>query len=597
MDRTPHADRDADALFNELLATPVGRRWLLKAGLGSAAALGASGLVSYATPALADPVGSSPTWQNWSGNIRHMPAPNGGAYYFSPTTLSELQAVIADAQQKHLSIRASGQRHSQPPLVADDNRTNPSPKTNYYLVDMSCYVDVGENGIALGPGENQVTVNPGVREDAVDAFLTRNNLMFQTVTAGGFFSLGGMTAVDVHGATVDAPIFAETVSSFTILGADGKLTTIDATSPSIDGWSPLQFARVSLGSLGIVTRLTLDVLPRPYATTLQGSKQRYLLKDKTAFITEFTEQLTGPSRHSRLEVFYTPYAAAPNLPFPPLPNFLVLWWDVVENPDPTTPNDESDPMTACALAKSDQFGAPLLGGIANYAAEYVRDSQYYPNPYDPLHIPPVPTAGFAAIALDEIESQVGAANDVYSELWLAKSSQVMFMSYFIELPALDDAGLGKVWDGLDVVARRVIQDDSFHIAAPMEFRFVKAGDSALAGSYSTNADAYFVNLDVIGFIEPTQASDYPAPLLQFFADVERDWVAMGGFPHNGKMYGFYDPTAAEGTHTPPFNSNFLADLRNRRGERAQAFNNYRIARDPTGLFYNDFLRALLQANT
>ena len=29
----------------------------------------------------------------------------------------------------------------------------------------------------------------------------------------------------------------------------------------------------------------------------------------------------------------------------------------------------------------------------------------------------------------------------------------MFMSYFIELPGLDTAGLGKVWDSLDVVAR------------------------------------------------------------------------------------------------------------------------------------------------
>jgi FAD/FMN-containing dehydrogenase len=110
----------------------------------------------------------------------------------------------------------------------------------------------------LGPGRNQVTVNPGVREDALDAFLTNNNLMLQTVTAGGFFSTGGMTAVDVHGGTVQAPIFAETASSFTILGPDGTLTTIDASTPLFNGWKPLQFARVSLGALGIVTKIVLD---------------------------------------------------------------------------------------------------------------------------------------------------------------------------------------------------------------------------------------------------------------------------------------------------------------------------------------------------
>ena len=39
---------------------------------------------------------------------------------------------------------------------------------------------------------------------------------------GGFFSIGGMTSVDVHGATIGAPIFAGTVSAFTILRADGR---------------------------------------------------------------------------------------------------------------------------------------------------------------------------------------------------------------------------------------------------------------------------------------------------------------------------------------------------------------------------------------
>src|SRR5262245_37249488 len=184
-----------------------------------------------------------PYWENWTGNLQHMAPTDGANYYFTPTNLSELKAVIASATQNGVTVRVSGQRHSQSALVADDNRSNPPQKPDTFLVDMSCYVDVGTTGIALGPGPNQVTVNPGVREDAVDAFLTQNNLMFKTVTAGGFFSIGGMTAVDVHGGTVNAPIFAETASAFTILGADGNLTTINANSTPVNGWSPLQFAR------------------------------------------------------------------------------------------------------------------------------------------------------------------------------------------------------------------------------------------------------------------------------------------------------------------------------------------------------------------
>ena len=537
-----------------------------------------------------------PFWANWSGNLKHLAPANGANDYFTPKNLSELKTVVAAAKQNGVTVRVSGQRHSQSALVADDNRDNPPQQPDGYLVDMSCYIDVGDKGIALGPGANQVTVNPGVREDDVDAFLTQHNLMFQTVTAGGFFSLGGMTAVDVHGGTVDGPIFAETASSFTILGADGNLTTIDVKAPAVNGWSPLQFARVSLGGLGVVTQIVLDVLPRPYATTLQGGTKRYLLKDKAAFVSQFTQLLAGPGKHTRMEVFYTPYAAAPNLPLPTdLPNFLVLWWDAIANPPQKVPNSSPDPATACSLASQGKWGAPMLGGVKGYAAQYVRASQYFANPYNPVHYPPIPTSGFAAIALDEIESQAATAIKAYSDLWLAESSQVMFMSYFIEMPNLDAAGLGMVWDSLDVVARRVIQTDgAFHIAAPMEFRFVKAGNSAMGGTYSTNPNAYFVNLDLIGFIEATPTSAYPPALLQFFADVEREWVAMNGFPHNGKMYGFYDPALAPGTCTPAFNPKFLADLRKRRGDRLAAFRTYRATADPGGLFYNGFLRQLLE---
>src|SRR5262249_45824405 len=160
---------------------------------------------------------------NWSGNIVHQPAADGVKYYAMPTNLAELKAVIAKAAKvPGATVRVSGQRHSQTPLVADDNRGAVPKVTTQFLVDMSCYHDLeGGQSIVLGPGLNQVTVNTGVREDELEAFLTKNNLMLQVVTAGGFFSVGGMTAVDVHGGTVNGPVFAETASSFHLVLADG----------------------------------------------------------------------------------------------------------------------------------------------------------------------------------------------------------------------------------------------------------------------------------------------------------------------------------------------------------------------------------------
>jgi hypothetical protein len=51
--------------------------------------------------------------------------------------------------------------------------------TKTYLVDMSCYADLGPDRIVLA-GKNQVTVNTGVREDELDAFLIEHNLMLKT---------------------------------------------------------------------------------------------------------------------------------------------------------------------------------------------------------------------------------------------------------------------------------------------------------------------------------------------------------------------------------------------------------------------------------
>jgi FAD/FMN-containing dehydrogenase len=214
-------------------------------------------------------------WTNWSRNIE---APVNNENYFSPATLSQLQSIVTGAAANGVALRVSGQRHSQPPLVVADSRGGvPAESRKTWLVDLSCYADLGPNRdlrILLDPSGKKVTVNAGVREDELDAFLTAHQKMFRTVTAGGFFSLGGMTAIDVHGATVDAPIFAETASAFTIMGPDGAVTTLDANSPPVAGWKPIQFARVSLGALGIVTSVTLEVVERPWATTLKSGRDR-----------------------------------------------------------------------------------------------------------------------------------------------------------------------------------------------------------------------------------------------------------------------------------------------------------------------------------
>ena len=92
-----------------------------------------------------------------------------------------------------------------------------------------------------------------------------------------------------------------------------------------------------------------------------------------------------------------------------------------------------------------------------------------------------------------IEPDVNKANKSHSEMWLSIAVRVIFMSYYIPLPAVDDDGLRKVWEGLDVVSRIVTKDGNFHIAAPMEFRFVKGGDTAMSGTFTKDPENYLVH--------------------------------------------------------------------------------------------------------
>lgn len=526
------------------------------------------------------PLAAAPVWNNWSENLVHRPTPAGVDYYFSPTDREELRAILA-RRPEGVSVRVSGQRHSQGPLVIADDRAPRPEEARTWLIDLSCYGDLGKRGdrmIVLDRAGRRVTVNAGVREDLVDGFLRRHDLMLATVTAGGFFSMGGMTAIDVHGATIAAPIFAETVSAFTIMGADGEVTTIDTRSARVGGWSPLQFARVSLGALGIVTSVTIDVIDRPYANTLAPGRERVTAGSEAAFVERFTSLL----RHDRVETFFNPYND----------RFLALWWDVEPAPATPAPNSASrlagEPgaavASACTLAEDDRHGAPLqpppVERPAERSAEYVQLKG---------------TREEAKLLIDfafaDIEVQVDRAVRDHSDLWLGDAARVVFMSYFVELPRIDAAGLGKAWRGLDAVRARLTDSSEFRLAGPIEFRFVRGGDAALAGTYSADPDAVFINFDLIAFVQGEPSDAYPPAMLRFFADIERAWVALGGFPHQGKMYGFHDP-ADPTSATPPFNPAFLGALAGRRGERLAAFERYRRARDPAGVFCNNHLRAL-----
>jgi len=517
-------------------------------------------------------------WQNWSANLS-----SSYSTYATPNNLLELQQVVENAAARGQKVRVSGQRHAQPPLVA-----NGSDGTNLVLVDLSCYADLGSDGRSrIVNNGTTVTVNTGVSEDELAGFLLNNQLMLKTVTAGGFFSIGGMTAVDVHGATIDAPIFAETASAYTIMGPDGVVTTIDAATPPEGNWHPLQFARVSLGALGVVTSVTLDVIPRPFANSLVGSVQAHNWANQADFVAGM-----GPivASATRVETFFNPYACYAN-PYglPGLPaSFLTCCWKVEAGSPPAA--NPVNPNTACQNAEQGRYGAPLLGPIGEPVAETAALTAQESG------LPGLTLAAILSkVAIDKIQGFVQTADTKGSDLWLTEAARTIFMSYFVPLPDLSSDGLSLIWGTMQSVMKKVTGISGFHVAFPLEFRIVRSGKSALAGTYR-DTPCHFVNLDLIGVAALNDTGNglqYTSDLLQFFACVEREWIGLGGWPHNGKMYGFYDPKGACDNFGPPFNPGMLSFLFEKRASRAQAFKAYQKKRDPHGMFTNSYVDALI----
>ena len=62
------------------------------------------------------------TWKNWSKNIWY----DGPANYIKYLkTKEELREILQNASDRGITIRAAGQKHSQPPQIVPVNRAHP----------------------------------------------------------------------------------------------------------------------------------------------------------------------------------------------------------------------------------------------------------------------------------------------------------------------------------------------------------------------------------------------------------------------------------------------------------------------------------------
>ncbi|WP_341361046.1 FAD-binding protein [Georgenia sp. M64] len=171
---------------------------------------------------------------NWARTLTF-----GARAVHRPGSVAELQELVRTSER----IRALGTGHSFS-RVAD---------TTADLVSVAGLPPTVE----IDPARSRVTVAAGVRYGELAERLHRAGLALRAMASLPHISVAGACATGTHGSGVTNQGLASAVSAVELVTGDGELRTLSRADDPED----FPGAVVALGSLGVVVRLTLDVVP------------------------------------------------------------------------------------------------------------------------------------------------------------------------------------------------------------------------------------------------------------------------------------------------------------------------------------------------
>lgn len=169
---------------------------------------------------------------NWAGNYEYR-----AARIAAPGSLDELRATIAGATK----VRALGTRHS----------FNALADSAELLVSTAALPP----SVRIDEERRTVTVGGGMRYGDVARHLQEAGWALHNLASLPHISIAGAVATATHGSGDGNGNLATAVSGLRILRADGELVELRRGEPGFDG------AVVSLGALGVVVEVTLDIEP------------------------------------------------------------------------------------------------------------------------------------------------------------------------------------------------------------------------------------------------------------------------------------------------------------------------------------------------
>lgn len=172
--------------------------------------------------------------RNWAGNYTY-----GAVDCHAPESVEEVQELVAASQ----TIKVLGSRHSFNG-IADTSASHLS-------------LERLNRVISLDRDNRRVTVEGGIRYGELCGYLHENGYALHNLASLPHITVAGACTTATHGSGDRNGNLATAVHSIEIVKADGELVTFSRD----DSNGKLEGAVVGLGALGVVTKLTLDVVP------------------------------------------------------------------------------------------------------------------------------------------------------------------------------------------------------------------------------------------------------------------------------------------------------------------------------------------------
>lgn len=464
------------------------------------------------------------TWRNYQGNHECQ------AEVYYPENLEDLKAIVKRARSEGKTIRVSGGgrgknrgSYSISPIVKNEGGI---------IVKLENLT----KGYAHNDNSRRVTVEAGMKVAQLEELVSRNHLSFEAMLVPTFVEVGGAVALGCHGSGLNQGTLSDHVISMDIVTADGSVKTIsESDDPEL-----MRAARVNLGALGIVYTVTFQCVEQ---FKLKSVNETLEMKTTINNIQDLVEA------HDYFEVFWVPYCRD-------------VWVKKYDKVPWETPNRK----VPTAFNRFIDWSQTQLGTIG------LEVLNYFPRL--------TPALEHLLLRLQENKTVVAPAHYVfhYQEYFPRKLWDV---SYGFDVGE-DFSNFQNAWNfTTDRVCEYSKPKRSCTSGSP--FSYSRSGifpqNFVLHGRFIRNSDAYLAPSFGNSHTCMLQVVTYfGADCEQYFAEIEKHLLSLGGRPHWGKTF------------------NTEIDFGKIYGENMQKFNAIREQMDPNEMFLNDFTRRVFAVN-